>query len=595
MDVAHLAPTWLREQQELLAVNDRDAMANDGVLGGGGAVPRHRLARAPGRHIMMRHLAAERPQVAPGQMWCVVCLEPHDAATGGVTLADSCGHAVCRESLASRAEARARTGEHVECFECRRRVSTEALVAVAPEQRALLERRAALEADPSASACTAGACTGWSVGGSAASPEVACRSCGTRACFLHDRAHAAGDAAACAAFAATVEQDAGTRDVVGATTKPCPRCGWLTERNGGCPHMQCVKPTCAALWCWGCSKLHPRFQMGRARVGLPLAAGAGAGADAGPAAAAAPAEVCSCTAFAEYMAERDPRLLPWAPGLRVPGDARLLGGARGPRVARRAGGPPRDAWEAPEVVDEGTALADAQRRQRLRREIASGGSAWRSSDMASVATLTRVSTTASAHGPARSVAAEDADALLSERVFGNVHIDAELRGVEGTHLAGCTFRVRMSVPAQYPFVGATYTFIDVPCLFHPNVGANGRVCGWPTSQGWGGDHHNPAISLDSAMRALQAMLAEPDLRDPAGVTNADAALAFHTSPADYALRAREAALAARAAAEAGAAADPAAAVQAEAAEAEDRGAAATAAAMTARFATGRRRTMAEYM
>ena len=28
------------------------------------------------------------------------------------------------------------------------------------------------------------------------------------------------------------------------TTRPCPRCGVRIEKNGGCPHMTCVQPTC---------------------------------------------------------------------------------------------------------------------------------------------------------------------------------------------------------------------------------------------------------------------------------------------------------------------------------------------------------------
>eukprot|EP00981_Chlorochromonas_danica_P000629 scaffold143_cov173-Ochromonas_danica.AAC.5 len=37
------------------------------------------------------------------------------------------------------------------------------------------------------------------------------------------------------------------------TTKPCPRCGVRIEKNGGCPHMTCVQPSCKYQFCWECA------------------------------------------------------------------------------------------------------------------------------------------------------------------------------------------------------------------------------------------------------------------------------------------------------------------------------------------------------
>jgi hypothetical protein len=34
--------------------------------------------------------------------------------------------------------------------------------------------------------------------------------------------------------------------------KPCPLCGYQTEKTGGCAHMRCSK--CKNHWCWGCSQ-----------------------------------------------------------------------------------------------------------------------------------------------------------------------------------------------------------------------------------------------------------------------------------------------------------------------------------------------------
>ena len=35
-------------------------------------------------------------------------------------------------------------------------------------------------------------------------------------------------------------------------TKPCPKCGTGTEKNGGCNHMDCRK--CGYSWCWLCGR-----------------------------------------------------------------------------------------------------------------------------------------------------------------------------------------------------------------------------------------------------------------------------------------------------------------------------------------------------
>jgi hypothetical protein len=51
------------------------------------------------------------------------------------------------------------------------------------------------------------------------------------------------------------------------TTRPCPRCGVRIEKNGGCPHMTCVQPSCKYEFCWECGgPFHTVVSCSRPRV-----------------------------------------------------------------------------------------------------------------------------------------------------------------------------------------------------------------------------------------------------------------------------------------------------------------------------------------
>ncbi|XP_067674442.1 E3 ubiquitin-protein ligase parkin-like [Haliotis asinina] len=52
-----------------------------------------------------------------------------------------------------------------------------------------------------------------------------------------------------------------SRTLIDRTTKPCPKCGTRTERNGGCMHMLC--PRCGEDWCWVCNKVWDRDCQGQ--------------------------------------------------------------------------------------------------------------------------------------------------------------------------------------------------------------------------------------------------------------------------------------------------------------------------------------------
>ncbi|GCC26667.1 hypothetical protein chiPu_0005085 [Chiloscyllium punctatum] len=56
--------------------------------------------------------------------------------------------------------------------------------------------------------------------------------------------------------------DKASRQAIKETTKPCPKCQVPVEKNGGCMHMKCPRPSCHFEWCWLCSKEWNRDCMG---------------------------------------------------------------------------------------------------------------------------------------------------------------------------------------------------------------------------------------------------------------------------------------------------------------------------------------------
>ena len=40
--------------------------------------------------------------------------------------------------------------------------------------------------------------------------------------------------------------------------RPCPACGTMTQKNGGCDHMTCTK--CRSHWCWICRHIYQRYE-----------------------------------------------------------------------------------------------------------------------------------------------------------------------------------------------------------------------------------------------------------------------------------------------------------------------------------------------
>jgi len=75
-------------------------------------------------------------------------------------------------------------------------------------------------------------------------PEMKCHRCGVEFCFHHSTAHAGRS---CEAYRQQMDKD---EHYARQTGRPCPGCGILTEKNGGCNHMTC--PQCKQEWCWIC-------------------------------------------------------------------------------------------------------------------------------------------------------------------------------------------------------------------------------------------------------------------------------------------------------------------------------------------------------
>lgn len=216
------------------------------------------------------------------------------------------------------------------------------------------------------------------------------------------------------------------------------------------------------------------------------------------------------------------------------------------------------------------------RRNRLRCELDSD--AWGGA-LASVARLRRVAVAhgrLGAEGVAYEVSVKRDDPLAflageAVHTYGEVVVEVDFAGGVGGPFAGREYHVRATIPTRYPHEEVVFAFLDTPPPWHPNVDArDGRVAGWRVRAG---DTPLPAITLEAALRALQALLAAPVVVGAdAAVTvvlDESAARAFRASPAAWAERAaaRTAALAAEASWRGVAGEGAAAAVEAEGAAA----------------------------
>lgn len=86
-----------------------------------------------------------------------------------------------------------------------------------------------------------------------------------------------------------------------------------------------------------------------------------------------------------------------------------------------------------------------------------------------------------------------------------------ITGPEDTPFANLDFNVDVRVPEGYPVVPPKMRFSTVP--YHPNVGPDGSIC-VTFLKNYGRTGWSPAMSMKSALIALQSLLNDPFPDDP---------------------------------------------------------------------------------
>ena len=82
-------------------------------------------------------------------------------------------------------------------------------------------------------------------------------------------------------------------------------------------------------------------------------------------------------------------------------------------------------------------------------------------------------------------------------------IDTEYAGPEGTPYEGGSFRMRLSIDADYPNVAPKGRFLTK--IFHPNVSSTGDVCVNVLKRDW-----KPDMGLSHILTVIRCLLVEPN-------------------------------------------------------------------------------------
>lgn len=112
-------------------------------------------------------------------------------------------------------------------------------------------------------------------------------------------------------------------------------------------------------------------------------------------------------------------------------------------------------------------------------------------------------------GPPEGAADDGAEIILFPRDADDVFDwTAYIVGPPDTPYAGARFQLRVKVPKSYPLAPPDMKFVTRVC--HPNVHfKNGGICLDILKEAW-----TPVWSLESACRAVIALLASPDVESP---------------------------------------------------------------------------------
>ena len=107
-------------------------------------------------------------------------------------------------------------------------------------------------------------------------------------------------------------------------------------------------------------------------------------------------------------------------------------------------------------------------------------------------------------------------------------IDTEYAGPEGTPYEGGSFRMRLSIDAEYPAVPPKGRFLTK--IFHPNVSATGDVCVNVLKRDW-----KPDMGLSHILTVIRCLLVEPN---PESALNEEAGMLLLEGFDEFAVKAK---------------------------------------------------------
>jgi ariadne-1 len=210
------------------------------------------------------------PRLQPGKsrkkVECLVCFE---SFPGKELLALPCGHGFCRSCWANGIAVTIRGGgTRMRCLhaKCRCHLAQEDMAALAAAD--LLQRFEAalietiIVANSQLVHCPVAGCRLILTPEAVGLCRVATCTCGGRLCWkCRDPAHAPLPCDQVTRWRELTKEDVLVGEWLKCNTKPCPRCGKLIEKNGGCNQMLCgghahgaVHGGCGLEFCWICER-----------------------------------------------------------------------------------------------------------------------------------------------------------------------------------------------------------------------------------------------------------------------------------------------------------------------------------------------------